>query len=127
MTNTTKTPQEIRDYLSNFVGTQHYYLHPFGLRMTDGVRAAADLMECWWLIDIIASYFDKTEERHFTVWRLVKQSNGTASVTAYNDWDEDDHKAFPPMIQQHIRFTDFPLDEFVMWQESGVLILPSEH
>jgi len=130
MANTTKTPQEIRDHLDQFIGTTQYHKHPLGLLLTDGVVAACELMKCWWLTDVIASHqWDKKIKANpsFIVWRFVKRDDDSATVSAHSDWDDENPKAFKALVSQEIPFTNLPLDEFVLWQESGVLLLRSEH
>jgi len=134
--NSPKTPQEIRNHLNLHHCTEAYHRHglvpPEVLVFTDGAVAAAKLMECWWLLDAIASYqYHRKLQVHsltsrFVVWRMTTR-NGGGMLTAHADWDSKNHSAFPPFLSQKIHATTFPLPEFTLWQEGNVLLLPSEH
>lgn len=134
--NSPMTAQEIRNHLDQYTCTEAYHRHqlvdPRLLVFTDGAVGAAELMKCWWLLDIIASYqYDRTlralvDARHFVVWRITVV-DGEGIVSAHEDWDNQHPEEFPPVIKQKIEYTDFPLPEFYLWQEGNVLLLPSEH
>src|SRR5882724_6337738 len=51
-----KTPDEIERGLANFTGTDQWHRYLGGLLLTDGVKWLADSAECFWLLDVIASY-----------------------------------------------------------------------
>jgi len=108
------------------MGTENYWVHLFGLKYTDGVKAHAALAEAWWLIDAIASYqpdLKRHEEKHrwWMVWQLKVKKDGTAVLTARSDTGER------PFITQKLEFTTHPEGEWDFWQEGNVLIIPEEH
>lgn len=127
-----KDPDEIRQALAMFTGTATWTKHTFGVLLTEGIKALADMAQCWWLVDIIASYQPearkKADLRDFQAWRLEMTGPYTCRVFCTDGNDG------PPSFEQHIDFTDFPLQEGIsIWVESGgpggspVMLLPSEH
>ncbi len=130
--------QELQQSLKGFTGSENYYKHLLGIRYTDGVQYLAEQAECYWLIDIIASYQTKrllADEmlRDFQLWLLVVGDNHEfikpkagykAVITCWRDTPEAGIK---PPIQQHIEFTDFPLSEIKFYLCQGVLMLSSEY
>lgn len=104
--------------LVQYIGTTNYYKHPSsGLEYTDGVQHMAQAGEAYWLIDAIASYH---RQEPFQVWTLTV-TGMKAVLTMVEDTGQ------PVLVRQDIPFTDFPLDEIVLWLIEGVLILPSEY
>lgn len=117
-----KTPEQIKEDLIQFTGTEHYYKNPFGIVFTDGIKYLADECQSYWLIDIVASYqFEpKVKEQEFQVYKLKVNEDRTAILTI-----EDGN--YNEIAKQEIEFTDFPLDEIELWFSNSILYLPSEH
>jgi len=117
-----KTAKEIEENLIQFTGTEHYYKHPFGIMITDGVKYLADSAESWWLIDIVASYqFDeKIKQEEFQVFKLSVKPDKTALVEI-----SDGNKNV--LATQDIDYTDFPLTEVELWCIQKICILPNEY
>jgi len=129
--------QEIKQALQHLQGTEHYYRSGIGnFNYTDGVKWLAQNAECYWLLDIIASYqpaFRKSlKDTSFQLWILVttdehkvikRLSNHNAVVECWADTPTLDQV---PLARQNIPFTDFPLSEIKLYLESDVLMLPSE-
>ena len=130
--------QELQQSLKHFTSTDNYYRHLLGIRYTDGVQFLAEEAQCYWLIDVIASYQTKkllADEmlRDFQLWLLVvgdshnfikPKSEYKAVVTCWRDTPDIGIK---PPVQQHIEFTDFPLSEIKLYLCNGVLMLPGEY
>lgn len=129
----------IEDGLRQFYGAEFYYhasLHG-GVVYTEGVEYLAESAQAYWLIDAIASYYGSDEMRlalasdvrlhsmHF--WKLEKIAGdrNQALLTARAD------SQCGPFIEQHISYTDFPLNEVQIWSGFDgirwVLYLPGEH
>lgn len=113
--------------LKQFTGTMNYYRHPLsGYKYTDGVQYLAEKGEAYWLIDKILltmkheAKLQLQDYQEFTSWRLLVNEDKTATLTAE---DGNNHKIY----SEKIDYTDFPLQEIMLWFENGVLILPSEH
>lgn len=111
--------------LSQFTGTEKYYrLYP-KVVLTDGTKYLADRAGCYWLMDVYASHLTSVdpELESFTCLKLSKKGNGAEIVIE----DGNTHA----LAQQHIEYTDFPLDSFVFYAvwagEFWVLMLRSEY
>lgn len=123
---------KLKSDLAGFTGTEAYHrlsIFP-GVVGTDGVAYLCKTAGCFWLFDIIVSYQSRCKKdpmlRDFQVWKL-KAKDGKGVVTCERDKDE-------VAIRQAIPYTDFPLDEIMLYVEAGecggrpvmVCMLPSE-
>jgi hypothetical protein len=109
--------------LKQFSGTESYYRHSFGtITYTDGIKYLAEKAECYWLIDIVASYqIDKrVKAEPFQVFQLKVNEDCTATVTISDGNDN-------VLAVQKLEFTDFPMKEMTLWCVGKVLLLPSEY
>lgn len=118
------TLKNINSDFSVYTGTENYYRHLFGGLFTDGVRAVAEELHAYWLIDAIFSYLPVRQagnrKEEFQIWTLeVKDSQGVLTMK------EDSNR--PSIVRQDIPFTDFPEGIFKMYFTNGVLLLPSEY
>lgn len=118
--------------LHQFQGGDEKYVHFLRkLVYTEGVKYMADVGEAYWLIDAIMSHQidpkikNNTRLRQFQLWELKVHPDDadfrSAVLTCREDTDE------PPVIQQDITLTDFPLDYIKLYVEGDTLMLPSEH
>ena len=116
------TPEQIKDELRSFTGTEYYYKHPFGIYFTDGVKFLAEVCSCYWLIDAVASwqYDSKVKAQEFQVYRLKVKKDQSAVLLIENGNNRIIQK-------QELEFCDFPLDQIEIWFSNGVAYLPSEH
>jgi len=110
--------------LRQFIGTQSYYrLMPNHL-ITDGVKFLADNAECYWLLDVIASYFPiLSASDGFVLTKLnVKDAK---TVVRLEDGNGN------MLVSQSITWTDFPLPEVQLYScfdgAVWVTMLPSEY
>lgn len=133
-----KTPEEIAEIqnaLDYFIGTESY--HRLGIMpnvvSTDGVKWLAENAECFWLMDIIASYQSQIKRkpqfeklRGMQSWTLTLNKTGNGAKVICTDGDSNE-----PYITQKIPFTDFPLQTITLWVQPQdnlmVIMLPSEH
>ncbi|WP_126652173.1 DUF6876 family protein [Chryseobacterium aureum] len=110
------------EFYENFTGTENYYKYLLGLLLTDGVKSIADEEKCYWFLDAIASYqFEalfKLEE--FQVWKIERVIDTSFKLSA----TDGNNKV---LVTQEIEFSDFFFNEFTIWKEGNVLLLPSEH
>jgi len=117
--------QEIESDLPYFTGTEEY--HKFSilsnLKLTDGVKYLCDKAQCYWLMDIIASYQNKCNKdemlKYFQIWTLTIK-DGKAIVKCERDTDDI-------AITQKIPYTDFPLDSIKLYCIDGIILLTSEY
>lgn len=110
--------------LSNFIGTEHYYRINPSTVLTDGTKYLAEAAGAFWLMDAIASYLPQfTGKEEFIVAKLVK-ADSSAQLTL----DDGNGRVID---QQHIPFSDFPMQSFQMYAcwggEFWVLMLCSEY
>lgn len=110
------------DFYNQFYCTEHYYAYLLGLLLTDGVKTVADEEKCYWFIDIIASYqfYEKFKNEEFQVWKIERLDGSRFQVSA-TDGNENE------LLKREIPFSDFFFQEFTIWKEGDVLLLPSEH
>ena len=102
---------------SDYNGTSQYYRHWLGGIYTDGMKAVADNLGAYWLLDAVFSYRRKEE---FQLW-VLEASKGEALLTMKEDSDR------PYLVKQFIPYTDFPDGSLKMYLANGVLHLPSEY
>lgn len=117
-----KTQEQIKDGLLQFTGTFYYYKHAFGIVYTDGIKYLVEECQCYWLIDVVASYqFEqKVKKMDFQVFKLLVNDDKSAVINI-----EDGN--YNIIATQEIEFTDFPLDSIEIWFSNSVVYLPSEH
>lgn len=121
---------QLLDELRNFYGTEAYYHTNPGLLVTDGVKFLADNAGCYWLLDMVWSYLPVLRKSRDTFFVVVLTKEGVRDPGAVFSIQDD----IPPnqtYAQQAIEYTDFPLDEIVLYLsatgEEFVLMLRSEY
>ena len=115
--------ESIINNLNYFTGTTTYYKAGLGIVFTDGVKYLADQCKCYWLIDMVMSWqLDKqVKKEEFQLCRLKVNHEDNSAVFTIEDGN------YNIIAQQDIVYTDFPLDEIVVWYSNKVIYLPSEH
>jgi Family of unknown function (DUF6876) len=108
--------------LKQFHGSSHYWKHLLGFHYTDGVKYLAENAQCYWLIDLVASWAisKNLDNEEFLVFELVVNKDSTAQVTI-----SDGNKRV--LGTQEIEYTDFPLPKITIWCIEKIIILPSEY
>lgn len=121
---------QLLDALRNFYGTENYYRTNPGLLVTDGVKFLADNAGCYWLLDMVWSYLPVLRKSRDTFFVVVLTKEGVRDPGAIFSIQDD----IPPnqtYAQQAIEYTDFLLDEIVLYlsatEEEFVLMLRSEY
>jgi hypothetical protein len=107
------------DTLREHSCSDHFYQY-ITINISEGVIALAQKFECFWFIDIIASYQPQLKQEEFQVWKLIKNEDDSAIVTC----DDGNGRI---LKKQRIEYTDFKADTATVWVEFGTGILPSEH
>jgi len=94
-----QTKEELEEKLTGYIGTEQYHItNPFIpiMRVTDGVKAFADLTGGYWFIDEIGlrlkKIWNKDLNNLFAVVFLTSK-NGKANCEVYSDYDSDLTKA----------------------------------
>lgn len=121
-----KTPEQIQAELDQYTGTERYYRYSSmfpSILLTEGTKRMAEVCGAYWLIDVIASHVRSVKDS-FSV-ALLTVNNGKAKFTLTD--------VLPVNItyaKQSISFTDFPLDEIMLYVGfdgvDHVLMLPTE-
>lgn len=136
---------------SGSFGTDSYHRYsPFSRYVyTDGVHNFCEEHKCWWLQDVITSYYpyvsnvliqfkedgriDFVENERgkddFLVISLIKTSDNSAVFTVemehWNEEKEDSENI--SIVTQYIPYTDIDVDQVAWYSESGVVLEPMEH
>ena len=110
--------------LSQFTGTEKYYRISRRHLLTDGTKYLAELAECFWMMDAIASHLCEIGTEDWFVLVRVQVTEGRA-VRIYEDGNDREH------ARQEIPYTDFTLPSITLYacwdQEHWVIMLPSEY
>jgi len=110
--------------LSYFTGTEKYYRISRRHLLTDGTKYLAELAECFWMMDAIASHLCEIGTADWFVLVRVEVTEGRA-VMIYEDGNSREY------ARQEIPYTDFPLPSITLYacwdQEHWVIMLPSEY
>lgn len=121
---------QLLDELQQFYGTEAYHNTNPGLLVTDGVKFLADNAGAYWLLDMVWSYLPVLRKSRDTFFVVVLTKEGVRAPGAIFSIQDD----IPPdqtYAQQAIEYTDFPLDEIVMYllgtKKEFVLMLRSEY
>lgn len=114
--------------LQAFSGSEKFYEYsPLGSKVfiyTEGIKHLAEAGDCYWLLDIVASYQGskalKGEE--FQVWELYVSDEQTAVVKCQDGNDNY-------LITQKIPYTDIPLKNqtLKLYLTNGTLMLTDEY
>ena len=122
-------PQELRNNLETFTGTEMFYSIPLlKTRFTDGIKYLADTANCFWLVtdtSVIAksllnrSYFITIDFKKLS--EDMQDAIGYGAIIEYGDGNGN-------VLETHkYHATDFPLDKLRLFFTNDTLMLPSEH
>ena len=117
----------LQEELKQFIGgTENWYRHPLNRKATytDGVKYLAEKAGAYWLVDDICAAYQLDKEVKATpsqVWKLKVNLDKHTAVLSLEDGNDKLVKSFD------IPFTDFPLEEIVLWFTDNVLLLPCEY
>ena len=109
------------DQLSHYNCAEHYYQYLCGLNLTDGAKALADKFQCYWFLDIIASYQSQLKNEEFQVWTIERKQGKSSAIVSCTDGNGKS------LVIQDILYTDFKANTAILWLEFNFLLLPSEH
>jgi hypothetical protein len=107
------------DTIETYGGTESYHRYLLGLVITDGVKELADRFQCYWFLDIVASYQAELKGEEFQSWKLKRDGDG-AIVTCDDVYGKI-------LKRQDITYTDFSADEATVWVVDKVMLLPNEY
>lgn len=111
--------------LRQFTGSDNWYRHGINRSVlyTDGARYLAEKGGAYWLLDTIAiaqQHEQRVNREEFQVWKLQVRPDRSATVQC----DDGNGNI---VYTQEIPFTDFPLDEVMLYFANNVIHLPSEY
>lgn len=110
--------QSANEYYSQYHGTENYYrLNDFLL--TDGVFEIAGEEGCFWFLQEITLNQKNLMDQEFQTWTLKRLCNNEFKIEAT---DGNNNIIYEDIIP----FSDFFFQEFTIWLENRVLMLPSE-
>jgi len=108
--------------LSHFNGSENIYNHYLNkLKFTDGIKYLAEQLNCFWLIDLVASYQHELLNNSFQLWSIRLKSDKGAIIECREDTN------LPPLVTQVLEYTDFPLNNFEFYVVGGTMLLKSEY
>lgn len=99
---------------NKFLYHTHYYSLPFGIRYTRSVRAFAQQLCCFWLLDIIASCQAELKDESFQYWIIKRNADSTAEAICLSENSKIIKK-------EHIPFTDLEFDKATFILKSGMI------
>lgn len=125
----TTAAETLRELLANFTGTESYHRHPLSRRVlwTDGVKAFADSVGGYWLLDVLATELPRFVIKHGIVFVTLSVKDGAAEVSAVQD------NGKPKLWSRDVEFTDCPEGDWQFYMAAGgpgdciVILLPSEY
>jgi len=133
-------PDQIRDGLIQFYGTEHYYkTNQFvpDLQHTDGIQWLCIKAQCHWILDIIASVQrngPRLCQEEFQSWILTVDLEQSTALIICTDGGAGPSGEHRELYRQKIPYTDFPLKEIKLWVRGSytarryhTIMLPSEY
>ena len=112
----------LEEELRQFTGSEQYHRSSFGrILLTDGAHYLREMAGCYWFIDLIASYQRQLWGEKFQLWEITVNEDRSAVVICRRDTGR------PPLVEQKIEFTDFPLKHYELYCVHGVILLKSEY
>ncbi|WP_338814067.1 DUF6876 family protein [Bernardetia sp. Wsw4-3y2] len=108
-----------------------YYRYTGGLLITEGIKHFAETNQCFWLLDVIASYQRQCNKdemlREFQIWTVEAKATRTYKnqVKVICSRDTDDDAFFQKIRFSDITdYTELPIKIYVI---DNVILLPSEY
>jgi hypothetical protein len=124
MTTTERANTISKAELRQFTGSEQWFRHGLVRKVlyTEGAQYVAERAGAYWLLDEIAfAQFEPiVAPEEFQLWRLKVSPDKTATLTCENGNDR-------AVFTKQLEFTDFPLDELVLYYTNNVIFLPSEY
>ena len=122
------TAAQLREFIAQANGFEKHYRHALsGMSFSEGVKFVADEAGAYWLVDLIliASKFEhlqgKCEGLEF--WTLTTKDGKGELICTDGGMDGCEANV---VYSETIPFTDFPLEEFELYNDGGILCLPGE-
>ena len=104
------TLSELEAALAYYYGSETWWRNPLFPKFTytDGVKACAEKVGAYWLIDLIMSHqhFKQLKAAPFQVWTITVADNAQAVIECREDTNE------PVIAKQEVEYTNFPTGVF---------------
>jgi hypothetical protein len=121
----------VRKIMASAQGTEAYHrLSAAPLKCTDSIRAIAEAVGAFWLVDVIATNYLRPGVRPYRNGFIRVDVNVRDDRSAYVHLRPNDYSTGQTMqsvASQEIPATDFPQGLWVFWIEDGVLMCPGDH
>lgn len=123
------SPNEIRNNLETFTGTETFYNIPLlKTRFTDGIKYLADAANCFWLVTdvsvIAKSLMNRSRFITIDFKKLSKEMQDYIGYEAIIEYSDGNGR----ILETHkYHSTDFPLNKLRLFFTEDTLYLPSEH
>lgn len=115
--------QLANDHYRHCYGSEqlHRILTLRNILITDGIKEVAEKEECFWFLEIIASYqiYKEFKNAEHQVWKLERVEGSEFEVTALDTSGNI-------LAIQKIPLTDFFFRELKVYKKGNVILLPSE-
>jgi hypothetical protein len=101
------------------------------VKYTAGVHYVAETAGAYWLIDMIAiaqlneNNKDVDPDELLQVWKLTVNPNKTARLTCDDGGKDGNPRRI--LFTKEIAVTDFPFEEFKLFVQYGMIMLPDEY
>lgn len=125
-----KDANELRNALSQFIGTDHYLYNPINpnILYTDGAKFFFENAGggAYWLLDILLTQpeiLNPLKTEHFLVVQLTVNDDMLAVLTVANDTGSDATVYY----RRDLYYTDCPVGEWMFYMIDHVILLPSEY
>ena len=125
-----KDANELRNELSQFICTDHYFYNPINhnIQYTDGAKFFFENAGggAYRLLDILLTQpeiLNPLKTEHFLVVQLAVTDDMRAVLTVANDTGSDATVYY----RREFEFTDCPTGEWWLYMIDGVILLPSEY
>ena len=122
-------PQQLKNDLAAFNGTERFYKIPLlGTVFTDGIQYLAEKANCFWLVTdasvIAKSLMNRSPFVTVDLKKLSpekKEALGYEAIIEYSDGNGH------ILETQKYHLTDFPLEQIRLFFTNNTLMLPSEY
>ena len=107
----------------NAYSSDKYLKFNMGLVLTQGTKALTDKFQCYWLLDVIASYQFKSKMRNqdMQVWKFERSKTGDGGKVTCEDGNNN------LLVSQRIPYSDIDAQEATFWLIDKTILLPTEY
>jgi len=112
--------KDLEFYDPRFYGTENYYRCMFGSMVyTDSIAHLCEEKKCYWLLDMVNSYYPQFRKHDFLVITLVVEDESAV-------FEIRTDSGTTPIIRQEIPYTDLEVN-IKFFYSNNVLMFPSDY